>query len=121
MVLKSTNYFRRNRWIASMLLWLFLSYIGGISLFAHYHTINGQTIYHSHYYNGTAENPNHSHSSQQCNAITALSLYIALAAATAAMTMVLISNGTKIESYISLGTIQQSKKFYLLRAPPVFI
>ena len=81
----SKNNTRRGSWAAVMLLWLFISYVGGITLFMHRHTIEGQTIYHSHFYSGSADSPNHSPTSQQCKVITALSLYIALAATMAAM------------------------------------
>lgn len=112
---------RRNRWIAFMLLWLFIGHIGGISLFMHRHTIDGQTIYHSHFYAGSADNPHHNHTLQQCNAITALSLYIALAATASAMFAAMFGNETKIEFLVSQRITQRAQEYYLLRAPPVFI
>ena len=65
------------RWAALLMLWLFISHIASISLFMHRHTIEGETFYHSHLYNGTADSPNHNHSTQQCKVISALAVYIA--------------------------------------------
>ena len=109
------------RWAALLMLWLFISHIASISLFMHRHTIEGETFYHSHHYNGTADNPNHNHSTQQCKVISALSVYIALAASTittqSAPTLQLISiignkDYTPISSTCSITS---------LRAPPYFI
>jgi hypothetical protein len=121
MVLKSITDIRRSNWVAGMLLWLFVGYIGSISLFTHSHTIDGNIIYHSHFYAGTADNPNHSHSSQQCKVISALSLYTALAAAAAIVVMtprhclkeVLKDKAESLTNHLS------SHKS--LRAPPAFI
>mgnify|MGYP003305838203 CR=1 FL=1 len=104
-----------------MLLWLFVSYVGSITLFMHHHTIEGQTIYHSHLYSGSADSPNHSHTSQQCKVITALSLYIALAATLAAMVAAPLFKVSMVVDDTSQNIIQQSQQLHLLRAPPVFI
>ena len=117
----SKNNTRRGSWAAVMLLWLFISYVGGITLFMHRHTIEGQTIYHSHFYSGSADSPNHSHTSQQCKVITALSLYIALAATMAAMVVAPLFKVAAVINDIARNTIQQSLQLQLLRAPPVFI
>ena len=117
----SKNNARRGSWAAVMLLWLFISYVGGITLFMHRHTIEGQTIYHSHFYSGSADRPHHSHTSQQCKVITALSLYIALAATMAAMVVAPLFKVAAVINDTARNTIQQSLQLQLLRAPPVFI
>lgn len=65
---------------ALLLLLLFTEYLGSTTLFVHSHHIDGQLIVHSHPYSGTTDNPNHSHSTQQCKAISLLSFFTALAA-----------------------------------------
>ncbi len=121
MVIRSIKENRCKRWIAFMLLWLFVGYVGSISLFPHRHIIDGQTIYHSHFYAGSADSPNHSHTSQQCNAITALSFYIALTATMAAMAGAMLRNEREVESYSLQGISQRVQECLLLRAPPAFI
>ena len=109
------------RWAALLMLWLFISHIASISLFSHRHTIEGETFYHSHLYNGTTDSPNHSHSTQQLKVISALEVYIALAASTitsqsapTAQLIAIIGNKdyTPISSTCSVTS---------LRAPPYFI
>lgn len=65
---------------ALLLLLLFTEYLGSTSLFVHSHRIDGHLIVHSHPYSGSTDNPNHSHSTQQCKAIGLLSFFTALAA-----------------------------------------
>lgn len=65
---------------ALLLLLLFTEYLGSTSLFVHSHNIDGELIVHSHPYSGSKDNPNHSHSTQQCKAISLLSFFTALAA-----------------------------------------
>ena len=116
-----SKYTRRSNIAALMLLWLFVGYIGCISLFMHRHTIDGQTIYHSHFYSGTTDSPSHSHTAQQFKVITALSLYVALTATTATM---VVAPRLKVSMEVKCATksiIQLSQQIRSLRAPPVFI
>lgn len=78
MALSRTGYVRNLG--ALLLLLLFTEYLGSTSLFVHSHRIDGELIVHSHPYSGTKDNPNHSHSTQQCKAISLLSFFTALAA-----------------------------------------
>ena len=116
-----SKYTRRSNIAALMLLWLFVGYIGCISLFMHRHTIDGQTIYQSHFYSGTPDSPRHSHTAQQFKLITALSLYVALTATTATM---VVAPHLKVSMVVKCATksiIQLSQQIRSLRAPPVFI
>lgn len=112
---------RRNNWIALSLLWLFMSYISGISLFSHSHIIDGHAISHSHFYNGTAENPNHSHTAQQYKTIATLSLYITIAATAMAMVSAPTLKLIAVVHNTVKRVIQHQQQLYLLRAPPIFI
>ena len=116
-----SKYTRRSNIAALMLLWLFMGYIGCISLFMHRHTIDGQTIYHSHFYSGTTDSPSHSHTAQQFKVITALSLYVALAATTATMVVAPHLKVSMEVTYATKSIIQLSQQIRSLRAPPVFI
>ncbi len=120
MGLRSKYQYRRHL-AAFMLLCLFVSYIGSISLFMHRHTVDGQTIYHSHYFHGSADNPSHSHTSQQFKVITALSLYIALAAVTTAVLGAQHRSFSVVVCSATQNIIQHSEQTNALRAPPVFI
>lgn len=113
--------YNRRHLAAFMLLWLFVGYIGSISLFMHRHIIDGETIYHSHFFNGSADNPSHSHSSQQVKVISALSYYIALAAVATATLGAQLHDFTIVESYDVPNIIQHTELTNSLRAPPVFI
>ena len=106
---------------ALCLLLLFVEYIGGSTLFSHNHTIDGQTIVHSHLYSGTPDKPDHNHTQQQVKLIAALSNIVVLATATVMLTAV-----RRCVAYnIVVGaTALQSKSIeclHLLRAPPSFI
>lgn len=116
---KMVKYIRRYDWRAFVLLWLFVCYVGSISLFTHCHTIDGNTIYHSHFYNGTADS--HSHSLQQCKVIISLSIYIALAAASAALIAAPIWKVAMVVCDTIQNITHQAQQLRLLRAPPVFI
>lgn len=118
MVLKVLKYLRTT--ISSwLLLLLFIEYVGGISLFMHSHVINGEEIFHSHIYTGSAEQPDHSHSQQQANVIAVLSTFVAVSVFTPFIL------GKPIEarfSYLRTTTqniIQQCSFNLHLRAPPV--
>ena len=52
------TYLRRT--LSSLLMLLtFITYVGNVSLFSHRHTIDGQTVVHSHIYSGDGEQPDH--------------------------------------------------------------
>lgn len=116
-----SKYNNRRHLAAFMLLLLFVGYIGSISLFMHRHIIDGETIYHSHFFNGSADNPSHSHSTQQVKVISVLSFYVALAAVTTATLGAQLRNFTIVESYDAPNIIQRTEQAISLRAPPVFI
>lgn len=118
MVLKVLKYLR-----TTLLLWLFLflfiEYVGSDVLFMHSHVINGEQIFHSHIYTGSAEQPDHSHTQQQVKVIAALSTFVAVAAFTPLFISAPI--GTRI-TYLRTTTqniIQQCSFNLHLRAPPV--
>lgn len=109
----------RSTKFAFLLLLIFVEYVAGITLFMHSHIVNGDVIYHSHYYSGSAEAPNHTHSAQQLKVISALMLYVALAATTM---FALFSPICRVEeqSVESCCKAQQPSLLNLsLRAPPV--
>ena len=60
---------------ALLLLLLFTEYLGSTSLFVHSHHVGGHLVVHSHPYSGSSDNPHHSHSAQQCKAISLLSVF----------------------------------------------
>lgn len=108
-------------WYGLLMLLLWIGYIGGISLFPHNHIVDGHRITHSHFYSGTTDNPSHSHTAQQFKVITALSLYVALAATTTTM---VVAPHLKVSMVVKCATksiIQLSQQIRSLRAPPVFI
>ena len=114
------TYLRRT--LSSLLMLLtFITYVGNVSLFSHRHTIDGQTIYHSHFYSGSTDSPSHSHTAQQFKVITALSLYVALAATTATMVVVPRLKVSMVVKCATKSIIQLSQQIRSLRAPPVFI
>ena len=59
---------------ALLLLLLFAWHWSNITLFPHAHVIDGYVYVHSHPFSGSAHNPTHSHSSQQLQLISYLSL-----------------------------------------------
>lgn len=62
----------------TLLLLLFVSYYGGITLFRHAHQLGENTIVHSHPYSGSCE---HTHSAGELRFIQQLSLFLSLAVA----------------------------------------
>ena len=72
---KTINKYNNKMAVASSLLLIFLLYIGNIYLFPHKHEINGEKVYHSHFYSGSTDAPSHNHSTQQFNIIHQLSSF----------------------------------------------
>ena len=70
--------------LSIVLLFLFVEYVASVTMFMHSHIIDGDVVYHSHFYADSAEAPGHTHSSQQAKVLSQLTFYVALAA-TAAM------------------------------------
>ncbi len=106
---------------ALLLLLLFTEYLGSTSLFVHSHHVGGHLVVHSHPYSGSSDNPHHSHSAQQCKAISLLSVFTALAAAalltlTASAAASVILTVRRTSAIYSRPTIHSS-----LRAPPATI
>ncbi|MFI3289385.1 MAG: hypothetical protein R3Y66_04520 [Rikenellaceae bacterium] len=65
--------------VAGGLLFIFAAYFINISLFSHYHIVDGVTIVHSHFYSGDhADNPDSStaHSENEITLIQAISNFL---------------------------------------------
>lgn len=102
-----------------LMLLLFGSYSANTSLFNHKHIVDGVIVIHSHFYSGSAETPQHNHTSQQFSTISALSLFVSLAAGIVLFSFVVSRISHKIET-IYLSHVEQSDSLYIsLRAPPV--
>ena len=106
--------------LAALLLTIFLAYLATSTLFPHTHSLNGEVLTHSHPYNGTPENPEHSHSQAQLQLIDSLSKYVAIAqCSTLEINPILILCGIVVVTTAagsSCGTCS-----YSLRAPPVIM
>ena len=106
---------------ALCLLLLFVEYIGGSTLFSHNHTIDGQTIVHSHLYSGSPDKPDHNHTQQQVKLIAALSNIVVLAA----VTFLFAAARRRVVYNIVIGDVALRSKsiecHHPLRAPPSFI
>lgn len=114
------TYLRQTGSILLMLL-LFVVYVGGITLFSHGHTIDGETVYHSHLHTGSAEQPNHTHSSLQFKTLAALAMYIALAAVVAEHIDLPTSTAITLDSTDAHGVATRSVLHFSLRAPPAIM
>ena len=114
---KLVTYLRQSGSTLLMLL-TFVVYVGNITLFTHRHTIDGQTIYHSHLYSGTDEQPNHSHSSQQVKTLAALAMYVALAAAAEQHIAAPVQRAVTILGCDIRNILRRSVHHFSLRAPP---
>ena len=102
-----------------LMLLLFGCYSANTSLFSHKHIVDGIIVIHSHFYSGSAETPQHNHTSQQFSTISALSLFVSLAAGMVLFSFVVSRISHKIET-IYLSHVEQSDSLYIsLRAPPV--
>lgn len=106
---------------ALLLLLLFTEYLGSTSLFMHSHRIDGQLIVHSHPYSGSADNPNHSHSAQQCKAISLLSSFTALAAGIFHPLLAIAAAVCVMAVRRAASVRRATAMHYGLRAPPAAI
>lgn len=114
------TYLRHTGSILLMLL-SFVVYVGGITLFSHGHTIDGETVYHSHLHTGSAEQPDHTHSSLQFKTLAALAMYIALAAIVAEHIDLPTSTAITLDSADIRGVATRSVLHFSLRAPPAIM
>jgi hypothetical protein len=106
-------------WCGLLMLLLWISYIGEVSLFPHNHIVDGHRITHWHPYSGSPENPNHNHTQAQIATIAMLSNVVAIVAlgtfALGLSLALLTIIGYAAHSLISHLTKQRLS----LRAPPV--
>ncbi len=102
-----------------LMLMLFVSYVAELSLFNHKHMVDGQIIVHSHFYSGSADTPQHNHTSQQFSTISALSLYVSLTASMVLFSFVVGRICCKIETLYQSHNGELVSHFIQLRAPPV--
>lgn len=107
---------------ALTLLMLFCTYVGGITLFMHRHTIGGYAVVHSHPYKTAPDTAEHTHTAQQFGTIAALSLFLALAAAAAVCPQIVTRRITAIFSDGATRRIKSRPvRHYGLRAPPALL
>jgi hypothetical protein len=106
--------------ISLCLLALFISYLVSITFFVHTHIINGQTITHSHPYQGTPDNPGHEHSAAQIQTIAQLSQLLTSGVLTIAFACFL--TGKKVLRNLSISCFWKNNWIfsYSLRAPPCY-
>lgn len=109
----------RSTRISLLLFLLFIEYVAGITMFMHSHIIDGDVVYHSHFYSGSAEAPAHNHSSQQAKVISALMLYVALAATAFVALLSPLRRVVEQSSERCCKAQQPSLLGLSLRAPPV--
>lgn len=108
------------RGLAAMLLTIFLAYLATSTLFPHAHLLNGEVLTHSHPYEGTPDNPGHSHSQAELQLIDSLTKYVAVAVgATLEINPILILCG--IVAVAAADVVSRSAEYCSLRAPPVMI
>ncbi len=118
MVLKVLKYLRTTL-VSWLFLLLFIEYVGSAILFMHGHVIDGEQIFHSHIYTGSAEQPDHSHTQQQVKVIAALSTFVAVAAFTPLFISAPIEARFSYLYETTQNIIQQCSHNLHLRAPPV--
>ena len=106
--------------ISLCLLALFISYLANITFFVHTHTVNGQTVTHSHPYQGTPDNPGHEHSAAQIQTIAQLSLLLASGVLT--ITFACFLADKKILRNLSFSCFRKNNRIFShgLRAPPCY-
>ena len=107
---------------ALTLLMLFCTYAGGITLFMHRHIVDGYTIVHSHPNKSAPDTAGHTHTAQQFGTIAALSLFLALAAASAVCPQIVTRRIAAIFSDVATRRIKSRPVHrYGLRAPPALL
>ncbi|MCC8087718.1 MAG: hypothetical protein LIO79_00360 [Rikenellaceae bacterium] len=104
--------------LSSLLLILFIGYFSGITMFPHTHVINGVTITHSHPYTGSPDNPDHTHTSVELNAINLILTFVAVIAVVLGFKSIL-SEGVHIKCIASdTGISSVIQRTVTLRGPP---
>lgn len=106
------------RLFAVLMLLIFIEHMLGTTVFIHQHIIDGEVVTHSHIFFGTTESPNHTHSSQQINLISALSVVKILAVAIALFCVILTPVGQRVIVYIIHVFKRRLRHIISLRAPP---
>jgi len=105
-----------------MLLMLFCSYAGGITLFMHRHMVDGYAVVHSHPYKTPPDTAGHTHTAQQLATIAAVSQLFALAAVAAICMTPAVPEVT--EAYADNAVRRAESlpvRLYGLRAPPALL
>ncbi|MCI7139829.1 MAG: hypothetical protein SPG46_06105 [Alistipes sp.] len=111
--------FERRHIVALLLLALFSWYWSATTLFPHAHHIDGRTYVHSHPFSGgSSGNPSHSHTPQQFQLISHLSLLVIALVSFAALALRLL--GRPFVFGIRKTAARQSVpvRLFALRAPP---
>lgn len=106
------------RLFAAFMLLIFMEHIVSATLFTHQHTIDGQTFTHSHIFFGTKETPNHTHTQQQINLISAMSAVKILAVAIALFCAILTPVGRRFVVYVVHIFKRHLRHIISMRAPP---
>lgn len=109
------------RLFAALMLLLFVEYMLGATVFIHQHIIDGEVVTHSHIFFGTTKSPNHTHTSQQINLISALSVVKILAVAIALFCVILTAVGRRVVVYIIHIFKRRLRHIISLRAPPALL
>ena len=107
------------RLFAAFMLLIFMEHIISATLFAHQHTIDGQTITHSHIHFGTSQSPNHTHTIQQINLIAALSTIKVVVAAIAMVFIAPLHVVVLLTRYTIRKVETRVLRSFSLRAPPI--
>ncbi len=106
-------------WCGLLMLLLWISYIGGVSLFPHNHIVDGHRITHSHPYSGSPENPNHNHTQAQIATIAMLSNVVAIVAHSTFALGLSLALLTIIGCAAQISISRLTQQILSLRAPPV--
>ena len=106
-------------WCGLLMLLLWISYIGEVSLFHHEHIVDGHRITHSHPYSGSPENPNHQHSQAQIAAIAMLSNVVAIVVIGTSALGLFLALLAIIRCVAQTSILHFTQQARSLRAPPV--
>ena len=109
----------RRQIVALLLLALFSWYWSATTLFPHAHQIDGRTYVHSHPYSGgTSGNPAHSHTPQQMQLISHLSLLVIALVPFAALALHLLGRPFLFKPRTTAARQSRPLRHFALRAPP---
>lgn len=110
----------RALWAGALLL-LFCAYYANVTLFSHYHIVDGVTIVHSHFYSDdhTSSPDNNSHTKSEITLIKAISNYtVELQNSIIFVSFVMITAYTIYYMGVEQRSIKNSYSSKQLRAPP---